>query len=856
MTDWNHMPFVTPAPFTASNTLDSKQKERLRAAMDAKGIRTLPYPFASAVAVVSDIDGSTRQRYDAYVGMLVGKLGLDFGDSIFLRRDGKEPSFLSNSLDMGMNLRPAVFTETRTLFENVAQFHTGNVDHFHAFSSHGPRVTIVDQLKCSEQGLHALIPPLDAKQTSSRERMPVLGVYLIASGSKFEWESSSIRVIDRRGRVTQRYRPSPVITVGNNECLPFLFDADPEDGAVAPTLASIGRIEVKCPPALAKRVVRILLANSPGPILIDRLRWLRDRFNVETSLVTEHSAFHFRNPRVAALHDQQLAEAVRDGASLLGLNGSLRDDEGELLFSTDADDPVSISRVLPELVDLAEVRFIVPVASGYVTGLDPLDLITPTGTRSGGGIYWARRVCPNLEPPLPGRKFDGTRTQHDTFAKRLKIVADTAAKSPGLCWPLYTHLGGGQSLQKGVPSPYFDPGPLHQVQDQVFNISGRLSHESRLWFCRASTIYDYSLTMRSLADQVSRTSANVIRIHSSLDHALDKRLPRSSSQLYGVTFYVDDPKKAQVWIDDEEVESLARNSADHTGRPSVTIAACDIRTIVFDRLDPLANGPHYSHCRSGSWRWCTDSDGSSYGRLTTKGDLATLALQLFGLQPFGAQHLTFRLRLAANSRFSIALTTRTGGLFYFGDRDLMSKFGDQVTAAYFFSESDRSPVHWQTLVAPFADLSWRAGCRPGGPMPNHEIKSISLNCSGDFTDFASLSFLRPRATTLALARDRHFCVVGSVPDFAAGQIVHLTSAAKDIVTNEKVDHRGFFAFQNVPAGIYRVWTTMADGSIRHSRRGLEIEVGANVPDIRLSARPESTSNLRDNIDGQPFEAAT
>ena len=125
--------------------------------LDELDLRSFPFPFGSALAIVSDVDGSNRARYDAYVGLLVGQLGLDFGDSIWLRSGcnthvaGASTAhglgFFSRYFDLGRTEAPSMFANSRTFLESLAQYHLGNVDHFHAFSSKGPRVAVLDRFE-------------------------------------------------------------------------------------------------------------------------------------------------------------------------------------------------------------------------------------------------------------------------------------------------------------------------------------------------------------------------------------------------------------------------------------------------------------------------------------------------------------------------------------------------------------------------------------------------------------------------------------------------------------------------------------------------------------------------------------
>ena len=146
-------------------------------------------------------------------------------------------------------------------------------------------------------------------------------------------------------------------------------------------------------------------------------------------------------------------------------------------------------------------------------------------------------------------------------------------------WPIYTHLGA--LADKRIPHPYFEQGPLLAFQDRVLNISGSVPGHARLWFSRASVIYDYALILRGIGAHVTRRTANHIAIASWHDDVLTKTLPRSPGQLYGLIFYVDEPAEAKVELDGEAIETLFRNRPDETGRSSVTIAECDIKLCTY-----------------------------------------------------------------------------------------------------------------------------------------------------------------------------------------------------------------------------------------------------------------------------------
>ena len=326
----------------------------------------------------------------------------------------------------------------------------------------------------------------------------------------------SVTMRSRDGRVITDCRPTPYpAPPDEREYRLFAVIRPPEDEAALFELEHVHSVTIQFdPPEHAANVQRVLLIGTLSALLIDRLAYLRDRYNIETSLITDHVRAHFRNPASEPIVERELREHMkRSDGMLAAYNGRLYDDDNFFIFSTDADDPHSFARVFPELRRDLECRFIVPIAARSALGWDLLDLVTPSPTRAGGGIYWAQRTLPNMEKPPPGRRSDG-QSRQSTFVGRISRVLKHTADRPGLFWPVYTHLGALEKWEES-PRPYFEAGPLHALQDRIFNMSGHVPLRSRLWFARATTLYDYALVLPGVAAHSKRPDANTI-----LDHLL------------------------------------------------------------------------------------------------------------------------------------------------------------------------------------------------------------------------------------------------------------------------------------------------------------------------------------------------
>ena len=814
-------------------------------------IRSFPYPFASALSIVSDVDGASKARYEGYVGQIVRKHGLDFGDSTWLRMSCEAVAagipishglgFFSRYFGFGGDDVERTFVRTRTFFESLGEYHLGNLDHFHAFVNRGPRVAVLEGGTVTAQGVEFELTGFETAGFWRCSDIYIEMVCVVARGENAP-DVAGIVVADRNGRLTRYGRAvsGPAAEPGET-VLCFVPDASVDDGQTHPQLDHIARVRIESSePDMASRMVRVLLVSSPATILFDRIRVLRERFNVEMPLVTEHGGQHFRSIWMRARRDTEQDQYIaQNPGRIAAFNGAHSSEKDGLVFSVDADDPRSMARVLPELPRDFEVRFVVPQAATSNTGWSAEKMVQPFESRVGTNVYQVHRTLPNLNEPAGKALFDGTQSLSENFLPRLDRVLDVSSENPGLYWPIYTHLGGigVQVADANLPSPYLQGDALHRLQDRTFNISGNVASNGRLWTVRASTLYDYALIHRSIPDHVTWKDANTIEITSWRDPVLDKTLPRSPAQLYGLTFYVDDPSRAKVRLDGQPVRALARNPADETGRPSVTILEAEIRHCVFDALDPLQKAGLEAELSGGTWRFSrAEKDIAPHGRLAvSRGTAASLRLPMFGWTAEGAQLLSFLGHGSKSASFGIVLETESGGRFYFGDRAVLESIGP-VTAHYLLERHAGAGL--RDMVAPFHCLTWAAESVPGGPMPGQSLAAITLHCMGGrgaYADFGQLSLLRPRATSLNHSGAPSYCLGGTVVEFASAQAVYAQPKGKAGALSTAVDQRGRFCFPKLPSGVYTVWTEAAAGKV-YDRRGAEIELRSDTMTLHLECK--------------------
>lgn len=833
---------LPPGPFSPSRPVSDSGKDGFERMLKSAGVRLMPYPFDSAMAVASDIDGSSRETFNGYTRMLVHQLGLDFGDSAWLHwrynfnRNGKisatnSVGFLSPSLTEHTADAAKYFIRNFTFHELLAEYHEGTIDHLHALLPHGPRAAVLTKLFRDGNSLVADMPPLDV----SCSDIHLFGICFVSSGEQ-DPAIQSVRVECAGGETADYTLADHDGPADGNGYSLYIRDVGSEGSEGVPHLRNVARIVATTANGGSVIPDRAILLGTYGPILLDRLNHLREKFNVELPLVTEHAKMHFRNPISTEFVRQANLEKLQSQSdSLFGFTGPLTDSRGTTIVSMDSDEPHSPARVLPEMVEQAELRFIVPAPASSNVGYHATDLLAASPTRSGGGFYWAKRTMPNAIDPEPGTMFDG-KTRHDTFVARVQRAVDVATAQPGSFWPIYTHIGSlarvdGRRID--LPTPYFEPGPLLLLQDRHFGITSAVPENGRIWFARASTLYDYVLMLQTVPDHMERSGSGTIRISSWQDPVLGKRLPRTPSQLYGLTFYVDDENAAEVSLDGTTIEHVTRNPPDSSGCASITIAECDIATTLFRGVDPAARAG--AVVEGGRWDWRRGD--APCGRLASArpGDVSTLKVPMHGTALPGAQLLSLRLRINAGCGCGLLLETRSGGRFWFGTAELGDRLGT-ITASYGIDrllQADR----WIRLVVPFHDLDWSAGAVPGGPLPGDPLESLTLVSTGAreaSVEFGDVRLLRPRASTQAHRFGPGHCVVGLIPGAGAGETVRLDPPQRHGTgRTTQTDQLGWFSFTRVKPGVYDIIGSNGGVDYR-SARGAAVEVWSDIARLELS----------------------
>ena len=127
---------------------------------------------------------------------------------------------------------------------------------------------------------------------------------------------------------------------------------------------------------------------------------------------------------------------------------------------------------------------------------------------------------------------------------------------------VYTHIGVGPQHR-----PYLPP-----ITQTALRGLADAYQSGDIYVTTTSRLLNYYLNRRYLqwSHEIDDEGCTRIAIRSVADPLFGSRLP-TAEQLQGITFYVPDRHKVQVYLGDNQKIQIERNSADQTGRESVMI---------------------------------------------------------------------------------------------------------------------------------------------------------------------------------------------------------------------------------------------------------------------------------------------
>jgi hypothetical protein len=851
-------------PLTTESRPSIAELESMAEAAEQAGVRPVPYPFANAMTVTSDIDKSNREKYEAYIDALVKDFGLDFGDSVWLT--ASFPGKRRKQRHTGMAFFSPWLTHFESIwpeagvldsFELIREHHLGNVDHWHSFLRRGPRCAILKSLERQDDGsFHGVLPPaVDPRPVSDnkfgRDYYDTRDFYVVAATVIGTWGSAdapdSLVVKDADGgdsRFEMGSDPLDALAGLEKSHRCFIAKIAPGDAQIVPHLDKVESIQIGFSKEDSTATVdRVILHNIHPDLFADRFDYLAKKYHFSTNLVSRHSLFHFL-PAIPGFGGKAQGRVNRERMEefpeiLDTYYGSLFDQGFEA--SSSADESGSFAQVYPRETQVNGLRFLRTVAIDYPTTLrtaaaqkahalregggaqkaatsnDPVEsespgwhpsvfgVAFPTPTRTGGALYHLRSTHSRLSDKEAAKslgKAVAKKTTARTFTNRLRTVIDDLKGKKARAAQFYTHLGNLAPDDEVLPDPYFDQNDLREFQDRVFGC-GQDRSDHRIWFTRGTVLSDYSLVLQSIGHHTKRPDENTVSITSWTDPYAGIPVARNFHQLYGQTFYVDDSSEAQVNLNEEELSEIVRNPADESGKQSVTIAESTIRHTVFRAIDPQKRGSVEAENCAADWT------GEAFSLSPADSSAGKVTIIPESIYPVGTQHLIFRIRrISADSRFALVFETKTGGRFAFGDSSMISDVDGFIDAKYDFASAFPTDDSWQTCVVPFYDLEWATADLSADavrPLPSHEPASIQFQVSGDGVEIDHLEYTRPKTTAPNSGHPDSVKIGVRCEDSRSGRIFELRSVADDsVAATASPNEVGHLIFDAVPKGGYRL----------------------------------------------------
>lgn len=756
----------------------------------------LPVPFNSALSFVSDVDGAQTQFFFEYQRALVADRGLDHGDSIhfagyhqrFSRGRRGLVAFVRALLTHDLRRDNAAANQSeahgpRSWFAHVLhEYHRGNIDHLHGIYAWGARSMALDVSgRSGGATLTSAHPGLGERDrgnvafANTTEHFPLITVAVETTSTEVP-DRLSVRFRSiplreqlqlRRGKGVAQQRPAELAlvstrtTTAGSTLATYAVDTDvlsPIDprgaNGVVPQHDLLG-IDIDLAP---ETILSAALHNTNVTGVREAFAALRHRYNVVFDLITAHGRYHF----YAAEALQAQADALdrmqeRHGEIPVALFGHPNGAGGAVVAV--ADDPDSPAQVFPQLIDEG-VRYLLPC--GYISQKDGAwdvgDVTFPVIDRSGSAVHFLQRALPALAWE-PDDDESGDLSRLSTFESRLAgalaqldgavadrdaaVDADGDADREPLLVPIYTHLGQTRDLGD-APDPWFEPGS--SVDALAARIDGRSADgAARPWLTRASVLANYAATVQRLPDLTSR-KRNEIRIDPRRDAITGRSVPENASQLFGVSFEVDDVDRMRVWFDDAPVDEVVR----WHDRGAITLAPCPIRWPIIDSCDPRLVAMHPGDLGTveadPSWRWVEESDSRNHGRLVIDDNgRAALRIDLDGLQPIGAQVVFAALRPGHGvQQFRVRLGTNGPAVFDIGDDPRRTTDASSARFDLRVRHGD-----WNNVTLPLWGFDWSQVDPDIATAPGRVVRSIAVEVFGEpgsTFDIGSLWLGRPRGT--------------------------------------------------------------------------------------------------------------
>jgi len=385
---------------------------------------------------------------------------------------------------------------------------------------------------------------------------------------------------------------------------------------------------------------------------------------------------------------------------------------------------------------------------------------------------------------------------------------------------------------------------LQALADRYLNLTGRTPDTRRIWVAPTGVLLRQARLLRGADGNVwYDPRENAVHVRTWFDPLTREPLPNPRygvQDISGLTVYVESSETARLFVDGEPVSHVIRNTADHTGRESLTLADVASPRPLVDSVDLRTKGGDLDET-DAQYRHETGEAfcGTGCAQLETTAPRGGVAWNLPEPMPLeGCDAVRFAYRKSAPK-------TRVRATFDLADAEplVVEEDGfsrDPARTRIPFRET----TAWVDVVVPFALLlealeperRFAPGCKA--------LARLRLEVSGEAGTvvwFDVVELLRANANPPSA--DGHLVVGGWVlGPVSAWREVRLRCAGAEQVT-EPVQNGCFFFEEKVPIGeVIAVWGVDASGRCHDPVFGRYREMRTNVADVHF--RPPDTAAAR------------
>lgn len=847
--DINHISFLEKIYGTAglvdwSLDIDPAISSVLENRMEQAKIRVLPYPFDGAVTITSDTDRSTPEIVKAYIRQFTEEHGMDFSDSTWIQNNGLVKHAGSGFLTADLRWRAAADNPNLHLspIELANYYHKGSIDHWHSFYTRGPRFFVFDGIENKDKNSIRIFNKKEQNITdplwgTAYFAPPAVGIiskkFINYEVLSISWKTKTTSNNYKLKEITSN--PLSNIVQGDKKIRLFELEFDLYSKNAIPFLSDIESGTLYYENGTSE-IDALIVFNYTREITQRRLDYLSQSIGINPILLTLHAQWHFMtetklvsNQALTESHDQENPDLTHSYFLPRRVCG--------IRISPLADDPDSYAYITDWLSSKYGCVLIrgVPPANRFrkkeVVGSSIFSLLTPMRRRDGGWIYNFNTQTGKITNTCENKVLNG-KTIARNFVQRFSSILDSIEGKKWAVDAHYTHLGNLFPKEDDIPKPYFDQKLFARLRKLHFGI-GAEGKESRVWFVKPSVLGTYAMLATNIVNNTSRDEGNNIFIKRTLDLATNNLFPKTKNQLFGLTFIVNEPAKARIWLDDEQVKDLSLNYPKNGELPSITIySSKSVLSLMRHLLPQLV----LAKCRCFGNVTISDSQDSPLGGsvflLSSRQGYLEKFLTNYkvknkfslGFLPFtvdGAQALRVVYRLRGNaSNARLIISTSDGGKFIFCENGTHLKKGYTATSKL---TSSYSHDDWNWSIIPFSTLEWLKlsnsskhvdSQRIKLPLPMRYVSNIEWNWDGDNSsaiEIADISYLRPNSENETSLNSLQ---LGGLVTENADLLLRKVDAlgnALDYLEKVRSDSLGQFIFSDLDSGAYQITNT--DGKI-------------------------------------------